>query len=317
MHSFLLSPSSLPTFLLRVILSVQYSTPRKSHPNRSLRFFLTLWAISNLTLFAIDLVWGSRGIKGSGWTQGGIIVDFIGQVTKVGRKHLLGLDALIALSQALTIIISFSITLPSDLDASTSTSNGGEAAEIGGEGASGEAARDYFGLLGLHENSFIEEEEGEDELDRMGYTEYELGEEEERIQEIPQRRRRRRRRKSGNQYEGLGMQDDRGEDDSDDYVELDRYGRAHLFLFLARNVDKAVKLNFSSLSDEPSTSKLLPSSSTRERIVVPPIAKLRLRHVWNEVKWNTRRAKESREVFDLTREEEGIGQSTRASGAVI
>jgi len=240
-------------------------------------------------------------------------VDFIGQVTKVGRKHLLGLDALIALSQALTIIISFSITLPSDLDASTS--NGGETVEMGGEGASGEAARDYFGLLGLHENSFIEEEEGEDELDRMGYTEYELGVEEERIQVIQPRKR--RRRKSGNQYEGLGMQEDREEDDSDDYVESDRYGRAHLFLFLARNVDKTVKLNFSSLSDEPSTSKLLPSSSTREQIVVPPIAKLRLRHVWNEVKWNTRRAKESREVFDLTREEEGIGQSTRANGAVI
>lgn len=67
------------------------------------------------------------------------------------------------------------------------------------------------------------------------------------------------------------------------------------------------------LSASTSTSKL-PSSlstssrtNTRQRIVVPPIAKLRFRHVWNEVKWNSRRAKEDREVFDMTREEEGIG----------
>jgi len=274
----------------------------------------------------VDSVWGSRGTKGNGWTQSGIIVDFIGQRTRPSTNHLLALDALIALAQFLTITISFSITLPSDLDASTAN---GETETNGELTTGGEAARDYFGLLGLHERSVVEEEG--DGIEGFGYEDFELEEEERRIEQVA----RRKRRRSGNAYEEVGNQDEDNVFDDDDDLEMNDYGTSFLKALRRRiKENHAQSISFvlrneTYLSASTSTSKL-PSSlstssrtNTRERIVIAPIAKLRFRHVWNEVKWNSRRAKEDREVFDLTREEEGIGiggaSSTRTGtgGGVI
>jgi hypothetical protein len=184
----------------------------------------------------MDLVWGSRGTKGElGWSQRGILIDFIGQITSPSKLHLIVLDSLLALLQFLTLIISFSITLPSDLDASTSSTttptpaitveadgdtirvtsttvtvardvDDSAAATEGGGGDRSEAARDYFGLLGLHETDQRENE-------TMG--DYELTSQEEEEEEGSQDEEEGNvdvvgpsRRKSRNHYQSVQTYDD-------------------------------------------------------------------------------------------------------------
>ncbi|GAA5840997.1 hypothetical protein JCM11251_006779 [Rhodosporidiobolus azoricus] len=117
--------------------------------------------------------------------------------------HLILLDFLLALVQLTTLIVAFGATVPSDLEASTSS------AAAGG----GEAAREYGGLLGEEEELEDFDEESE-EGDEAGEGE---GEE---------RRSGRERRRGG--Y--VGLEDlDNGEEEYDDGVlspSLAAYGAA-------------------------------------------------------------------------------------------
>ncbi|GAA5944462.1 hypothetical protein JCM1841_001883, partial [Sporobolomyces salmonicolor] len=78
--SLILSPSHLLIFILRAVLQFQYTNPRRAHPNRSLRFFVAVWAVGNAVPAAVHATAGSQGAKGPrGWAQRGLILDFIGQ----------------------------------------------------------------------------------------------------------------------------------------------------------------------------------------------------------------------------------------------
>ncbi|GAA5933511.1 uncharacterized protein JCM15063_001333 [Sporobolomyces koalae] len=233
LHSFILSPVSVITFVVRTVLQIQYSTPRRSHPDRSLRFFFVVWLVSNVAVVAIDYVYGARGTKplNGGWTQKGIVLDFVGQLITPSNWHMILLDLLIALCQFLTLVVSFAITLPSDLDASTSTSTTDDPSSLSssapndptvtGQSAPAEAARDYFGLLGLDPS--YDDDDDDDYLD--------LG-------------------------DGTAVD---GDDDDDQYKPYDPVP-------LTRIDSGTVK---------------------QERIPFEPIAKLRWRHVWNEIKLST------------------------------
>ncbi|BGP49702.1 hypothetical protein JCM10450v2_005607 [Rhodotorula kratochvilovae] len=145
--SYLLSPSHILILVLRVALQSQFTNPRTTHPSRSLRFFVALWAAQALVSTAVHAVTGSRGTKGPrGHTQGGIVLDWIGQAATPSTTHLLLLDILLAFFQLATILLAFGATVPSDLDASTG----------------GESARDYAALLGVSTG----DEEGEEEVPR-------------------------------------------------------------------------------------------------------------------------------------------------------
>jgi hypothetical protein len=67
------------TFILRVASQIQFAAPRKVHPNRSLRFFLTAWAFTNIGFVTVQLLDGSVGTKGQGWAGRGPMIDFVGQ----------------------------------------------------------------------------------------------------------------------------------------------------------------------------------------------------------------------------------------------
>ncbi|GAA5907463.1 uncharacterized protein JCM6883_001214 [Sporobolomyces salmoneus] len=255
----------------------------------------------------MDWAWGSRGTKGTGWAQRGVLIDWIGQVSTPSKFHLLALDALIALFQLLTLLVSFAITLPSDLDASTTTTGATGTrsvtvldqegvqvtvtaestahtplAEAGtnGEEAS-EAARDYFGLLGLHEEDEFNEEDG--------FDEFELASEEEEDEEVTTRRRKGKRKRG---YESISGHTDDGEFAlSEDYDEDSLYGPSS-----PRSITSAIP--------------------TRERIPLKPIAKLRFRHIWNEIKPGSfRNSFERVQEEGLRVQEEGrIGGRGRARG---
>ncbi|GAA5893808.1 hypothetical protein JCM5296_004608 [Sporobolomyces johnsonii] len=194
--SLILSPSHLLIFILRAVLQFQYTNPRRAHPNRSLRFFLAVWAVGNAVPAAVHATAGSQGTKGPrGWAQRGLILDFIGQAVIPSTPHLLFLDALIALVQLTTILIAFGATVPSDLDATTGTEPGGE------------AARDYSALLGVTGTTQPGVDDEEQEADEDEGTEPGRGA--------------RGRRKAG--YEGLAMHDSDEGDDDDEVDGLSSY----------------------------------------------------------------------------------------------
>ncbi|GAA5979093.1 hypothetical protein JCM5350_007063 [Sporobolomyces pararoseus] len=266
----------------------------------------------------MDYVWGSRGTKGSqagGWNQKGILIDFIGQISTPSKIHLISLDLLVGLFQLLTLLVSFSITLPSDLEASsssstvpvtitqqtqtqtgttsiiitaTTTNTNGTTSSSVNDSSSSEAARDYFGLLGLHESN-----DQEDESTHTSYREFELTSsssssetEEEEEGEVEVRRESSRGLGRGGGYEQTRQFDDQDDDDIDqgdfdgsildhgreeeEQDEIDLYGPSSPSLS-------------STTTKQPSTSAAV-HYYQRERIPLNPIAKLRFRHVWNEIK---------------------------------
>ncbi|GAA5988211.1 hypothetical protein JCM11641_001614 [Rhodosporidiobolus odoratus] len=156
LYLYLLSPHDLILFLIRVAVQLQLTNPRRAHPGRSLRaFVLGLWVPET----GLGVGWhawrGSRGTKGiKGGSQGGVLLDFIGQAHTPSTTHLILLDLVLATLQLATVIVSFGATVPSDLDSTAAAS-----AEVG------EAAREYGGLLGEQAQSEVEEEEGEGEAE--------------------------------------------------------------------------------------------------------------------------------------------------------
>ncbi|GAA6049070.1 hypothetical protein JCM3770_003872 [Rhodotorula araucariae] len=170
--SYLLSPSHILVLAVRVALQAQFSTPRTTHPTRSLRFFGALWAAQAIAAFAWHGATGSRGTKGlRGHSQGGIVLDWIGQAATPSTAHLLAIDAVLAVCQLATVLLAFGATVPSDLDAS----------------AGGESARDYAALLGAVAGSGVEEEDDTADGDEPAST-------------------RRRARRRG--YEGVPLRDE-------------------------------------------------------------------------------------------------------------
>ncbi|GAA6025380.1 hypothetical protein JCM11491_002698 [Sporobolomyces phaffii] len=344
LHAFVLSPVSLPTLVVRVASQVQFSAPRKSHPHRSLRYFVAFWTLENAAVLSMTLLWGSRGTKGpTGWAQRGIVVDFIGQRTTPSKVHMVALDLLIALLQFLTLVVSFAITLPSDLDASTSTSTSsgpvvptttttttGVTVTVTMAPAvapatrpaepAGEAARDYFGLLGLHED----DSDSDDDLrDVAGFGEFELSSEgEDDDNDIVAARhgrgKRKRTRGGGGLYEAVEGHDHRDDEhaivdeDDDDYnddagVDL-YYGPASTSASSSRAAAAAATTTTTKPAD-PGTAVV---AAPRERVAFVPIAKLRFRHVWNEVRPGSFVDSFERDLRD---EEEGRTRGRRRVGA--
>ncbi|GAA5900486.1 hypothetical protein JCM8208_000513 [Rhodotorula glutinis] len=145
--SYLLSPSHIVLLVLRVVLLVQFSNPRRTHPTRSLRFFTAAWALQAVATTAVHALTGSRGTKGPrGHAQGGIVLDFVGVAATPSTLHLVLIDVLLALFQLATLLVAFGATVPNDLDASIS----------------GEGARDYSALLGL--GGVVEDDEEEEHV---------------------------------------------------------------------------------------------------------------------------------------------------------
>lgn len=360
----------------------------------------------------MDLLWGSRGTKGQpgggGWSQRGILVDFIGQVTTPSKLHLVLLDLLISISQFLTLLVSFAITLPSDLDAAASTlanltivpttttrttnattttaaatvgmadspsvvvtqSSSGLEQRPGPPGArvgtlsalraprsvattmatttttrthdplaelrssvlraSGgtEAARDYFGLLGLHE----QEDDFDDEEDYPTShlfpferdVESESKVEDERYRELGGDVRELEQRGAAVSWENSFDTPQRSSQTKththgeDGYTkdEYDREREDDDFALDVENEKEKDERGRTGDSYDPPTSKPnpIPSSSSMpivampspERVPFEPIAKLRFRHVWNEIKPGSfRESFERSQVNELRNVEEG------------
>ncbi|SCV74931.1 BQ2448_7960 [Microbotryum intermedium] len=153
-NSYLLSPSHLITFLLRLFSHVQFTSSRKLHPSRSLRYLLSVWALVNASSVLVHGLQGSKGTKGNrGWSSRGIVVDFVGQAITPSKAHLLLLDLAIALSQFVLILLVFADPVPPTRSAN---SNSGSIIE---EAENDEVGRDYTVLLG---------EEWANRVDRQG-----------------------------------------------------------------------------------------------------------------------------------------------------
>ena len=75
----LILPLAVIPFVLRCAAQVQLASPRRIHPTRSLRFFLTGWTAVNIANIVLHSVEGSRGTKGDSWAGKGVILDFVGQ----------------------------------------------------------------------------------------------------------------------------------------------------------------------------------------------------------------------------------------------
>ncbi|KDE05342.1 hypothetical protein MVLG_04257 [Microbotryum lychnidis-dioicae p1A1 Lamole] len=134
-HSYLLSPSHLLTFLLRLFSHVQFSSSRKIHPARSLCHLLSVWFFVNASSVIVHAWQGSRGTKGTKrWSSTGLIVDFVGQAITPSKSHLVLLDLLIALSQFVLIVLVFA-----DPNSASAVERTEENEEMG---------RDYTALLG-------------------------------------------------------------------------------------------------------------------------------------------------------------------------
>ncbi|SCZ87826.1 BZ3500_MvSof-1268-A1-R1_Chr2-3g05294 [Microbotryum saponariae] len=172
-HSYLVSPSHLLTFLLRLFSHIQFSSSRKIHPARSLRHLLTVWFFVNASSVIVHAWQGSRGTKGTKrWSSTGLIVDFVGQAITPSKSHLVLLDLLIALSQFVLIILVFA-----DPDWRSAVERTEENEEIG---------RDYTALLGEEWAENVQADgEGLEEEQQQG----------EDLTSSTIRRRRRRRRK--------------------------------------------------------------------------------------------------------------------------
>lgn len=280
LHSFVVSPVSVQILFVRVVAQVQYSTPRRAHPHRSLRFFLLAWIVQQVAIVAMDVSWGSHGTKGStgGWTQRGLVVDFIGQVSTPSRLHLVLLDVLIAALQLLTLLVSFAITLPSDLDASTETETETTTPPPRQPPRSGEAQRDYFGLLGLHERYDEPRDDEEDgDGDERGPVQEDDDEEDEPLDS-----------RDASSYAPVQTRDD--DDDDDDGRDQD-FARPHEH------------------EHEQATTTTTTTKRRRRTIMVrlEPIASLRVRHVWNEVKPGSFSTSfERQEERDLIAQEEAM-----------
>ncbi|KAK4051983.1 hypothetical protein OIO90_004513 [Microbotryomycetes sp. JL221] len=161
--SYILSPSHLLTFVLRLVAQAQFGAPRLVHPHRSLKFFTIAWFVLNLSAIVVHLLDGSRGTKGSdGWIQRGLFVDFVGQVVTPSRIHLFLLDLLISILQFLVIVVAFAEP-PSTLSIALARVAG---VRFQGDDSSLIEPRDYSSLLG-HEwnkqNDVDDDDEDEDE----------------------------------------------------------------------------------------------------------------------------------------------------------
>ncbi|TNY20933.1 hypothetical protein DMC30DRAFT_416500 [Rhodotorula diobovata] len=186
--SYLVSPSHVVVLVLRVVLLVQFGNPRRTHPTRSLRFFVALWAVQALGITALHAVTGSTGTKGPrGHAQGGLVLDFVGQAATPSLLHLLVIDVLLAFFQLATLLVAFGATVPNDLDAST--------------GGGGEGARDYSALLGV-----------------VGHHDEEDAREEDAAGRSPRRRARARKRRG---YESVPLGVEEEEEDDDERSDLD------------------------------------------------------------------------------------------------
>lgn len=74
-----LTPAAVLSLVLRLASQVQFASPRHVHPGRSLRFFLSAWAVLNAGNVLVHAIDGSRGTKGRGWAGRGLMLDFVGQ----------------------------------------------------------------------------------------------------------------------------------------------------------------------------------------------------------------------------------------------
>ncbi|KAJ8293953.1 hypothetical protein OF846_003201 [Rhodotorula toruloides] len=169
---YLLSPSHFLTLIFRLALQIQFTNPRRVHPERSLRFFVALWGVQAGVAAVGHGLSGSQGTKGRlGYVQRGVMLDFVGQAVTPSTFHLVALDIILAILQLATLLVAFGATVPSDLDSSSS----------------GEAGRDYGPLLGVDEEEVFDEEEGDEagpggrkrRRSRNGYESVELEDEEE------------------------------------------------------------------------------------------------------------------------------------------
>lgn len=78
--SYVLSPSHLATFIVRVVSHGQFAHPDTLHPDKSLRFIVFMWSLVNGGALLVHAIDGSKGAKGDKWSgHGGIIIDFVGQ----------------------------------------------------------------------------------------------------------------------------------------------------------------------------------------------------------------------------------------------
>ncbi|KAK4050292.1 hypothetical protein OIV83_003613 [Microbotryomycetes sp. JL201] len=149
--SYILSPSHLLTFILRLTSQAQFGAPRLVHPTRSLRFFFVACTFINASAIVVHSLDGSQGTKGSSW------------IATPSTIHLILLDLSIAVLQFLVIIIAFA-EQPSQL-----------ALQIVQARFQGDLppTRDYSSLLGSKwnqddsiqndEDSEIEEEDDDDD----------------------------------------------------------------------------------------------------------------------------------------------------------
>jgi len=314
--SYLLSPSHLVLLILRVVLLVQFSNPRRTHPTRSLRFFLVAWIFQALGITAVHALMGSRGTKGPrGHAQGGILLDFVGVGASISPSlslclgcpvhlhdqladseataslaaatpstlHLVLIDVLLALFQLAVLLVAFGSTVPNDLDASIS----------------GEGARDYSALLGL------------------GGAAQDDAEEDVRVR-APSRRSRKRKRRG---YESVPG----GDEDGYELSEMDEVRREAqedsfgLGASLSPSLDPlppralTSPLFLAGTYKPPSTSSSSASSSrlaldpSAQYVRLPVIADLRLRTVWAEVRKSAAQVDTERVDAGVRGLEEGRG----------
>ncbi|GAA5963871.1 hypothetical protein JCM8115_006360 [Rhodotorula mucilaginosa] len=268
--SYLLSPAHFLILAYRIVLQVQFTLPRRVHANRSLRFFVALWGIQALVAIGLHAITGSQGTKGPrGYVQRGLVLDFVGQVFTPSTLHLVALDVLLAFLQLVTIVLAFGATVPTDLDATTST----------------ESSRDYSSLLGI-DDDYEDEAEGRDPFNASG-SEFS-------------------RSRSG--YSALADVEEDGLRPSVFNMEMDDLGVGKSRSLVGQTQSSAhtsphtpgTSSKYSSLASDP---------ALRLRVPVPLIASVRLDTIWREVRKSASQDRAEREEGGLRGLEEGRGPS--------
>ncbi|TKA55962.1 hypothetical protein B0A53_01664 [Rhodotorula sp. CCFEE 5036] len=266
--SYLLSPAHFLILAYRIVLQVQFTLPRRVHANRSLRFFVALWGIQALVAIGLHAITGSQGTKGPrGYVQRGLVLDFV--VFTPSTLHLVALDVLLAFLQLVTIVLAFGATVPTDLDATTST----------------ESSRDYSSLLGI-DDDYEDEAEGRDPFNASG-SEFS-------------------RSRSG--YSALADVEEDGARPSVFNMEMDDLGVGKS-RSLVDQIQWSAHTSPHTPGTSSKYSSLASDPALRLRVPVPLIASVRLDTIWREVRKSASQDRAEREEGGLRGLEEGRGPS--------